>query len=243
MTLTGQIAVLLAATVVAVPLFRRFKLSAVLGYLAAGVVIGPWVLGLFQDVENILHFAEFGVVLLLFVIGLELQPSRLRVMRRAVFGGGGLQVSVTTTALAFAARALGMSWDAALVIAFSLSLSSTALILQVLAERGELTARHGRAAFATLLFQDLAIMPALVLLPMLSDTGAIALNWKTIVLPLAAAAIVVVAGRYVLRPGSLYRSSAAGGCRHGTAVRFGRPVDGARRVHLRRAACRQRVSP
>jgi monovalent cation:proton antiporter-2 (CPA2) family protein len=200
MTLTGQIAVLLAATVVAVPLFRRFKLSAVLGYLAAGVVIGPWVLGLFQDVENILHFAEFGVVLLLFVIGLELQPSRLRVMRRAVFGGGGLQVSVTTTALAFAARALGMSWDAALVIAFSLSLSSTALILQVLAERGELTARHGRAAFATLLFQDLAIMPALVLLPMLSDTGAIALNWKTIVLPLAAAAIVVVAGRYVLRP-------------------------------------------
>jgi len=115
MTLTGQIAVLLAATVVAVPLFRRFKLSAVLGYLAAGVVIGPWGLGLFKDVENILHFAEFGVVLLLFVIGLELQPSRLRVMRRAVFRGGGLQVAVTTAALAAAARALGMPWPAALV--------------------------------------------------------------------------------------------------------------------------------
>ena len=107
MTLTGQVAVLLAATVIAVPLFRRFRLSAVLGYLAAGVVIGPWGLGLFQDVENILRFAEFGVVLLLFVIGLELQPSRLRVMRHAVFGGGGVQVAVTTLVLAAAARVLG----------------------------------------------------------------------------------------------------------------------------------------
>ncbi len=200
MTLTGQIAVLLAATVVAVPLFRRFKLSAVLGYLAAGVVIGPWGLGLFKDVENILHFAEFGVVLLLFVIGLELQPSRLRVMRRAVFGGGGLQVTVTTVVLAAAARALGMPWPAALVIAFSLSLSSTALILQVLAERGELTTRHGRAAFATLLFQDLAIMPALVALPLLGGSGAMSLDWKAIALPIVAAAVVVAVGRHALRP-------------------------------------------
>jgi len=200
MTLTGQIAVLLAATVVAVPLFRRFKLSAVLGYLAAGVVIGPWGLGLFKDVENILHFAEFGVVLLLFVIGLELQPSRLRVMRRAVFGGGGLQVTVTTAVLAAAASALGMPWPAALVIAFSLSLSSTALILQVLAERGELTARHGRAAFATLLFQDLAIMPALVALPLLGGSGAMSLDWKAIALPIVAAGVVVAVGRYALRP-------------------------------------------
>ncbi len=200
MTLTAQIAVLLAATVVAVPLFRRFKLSAVLGYLAAGVVIGPWGLGLFKDVENILHFAEFGVVLLLFVIGLELQPSRLRVMRRAVFGGGGLQVTVTTAVLAAAARALGMPWPAALVIAFSLSLSSTALILQVLAERGELTARHGRAAFATLLFQDLAIMPALVALPLLGGSGTMSLDWKAIALPIVAAGVVVTIGRYALRP-------------------------------------------
>jgi monovalent cation:proton antiporter-2 (CPA2) family protein len=200
MTLTGQVAVLLAATVIAVPLFRRFKLSAVLGYLAAGVVIGPWGLGLFQDVENILHFAQFGVVLLLFVIGLELQPSRLRVMRRAVFGGGGLQVLVTTAVLATAVRAFGLQWPAALVIAFALSLSSTALILQVLAERGELTTRHGRAAFATLLFQDLAIMPALVVLPMLGGAGSVTLGWKTILLPLAAAAVVVATGRYALRP-------------------------------------------
>ena len=200
MTLTGQIAVLLAATVIAVPLFRRFKLSAVLGYLAAGVVIGPWGLGIFQDVENILHFAEFGVVLLLFVIGLELQPSRLWVMRHAVFGAGAAQVVLTTALLAAAARALGLTWPTALVVAFALSLSSTALVLQVLAERRELTARHGRSAFAILLFQDLAIMPALVVLPMLGNQGPAALDWTAIALPLVAAAAVVAAGRYALRP-------------------------------------------
>ena len=113
MSLTGQIAVFLAATVIAVPLFRRFKLSAVLGYLAAGVVIGPWGLGLFKDVESILHFAEFGVVLLLFVIGLELQPSRLWVMRRSVFAAGTAQVVLTTVLLALATRGLGQPWPAA----------------------------------------------------------------------------------------------------------------------------------
>jgi len=200
MTLTGQIAVLLAATVIAVPLFRRFKLSAVLGYLAAGVVIGPWGLGLFHDVENILNFAEFGVVLLLFVIGLELQPSRLWVMRHAIFGAGGVQVAVTTAALAAAALALGLAWQTAVVTAFALSLSSTALVLQVLAERRELTARHGRSAFAILLFQDLAIMPALVVVPMLGSAGSAALDWKAIAIPLVAAAVVIAAGRYALRP-------------------------------------------
>ncbi len=200
MGLTAQIAVFLAATVIAVPLFRRFKLSAVLGYLAAGIVIGPWGLGLFDDVESILHFAEFGVVLLLFVIGLELQPSRLWVMRSAVFGAGAAQVAVTTAALAVVIRALGQPWPAALVIAFALSLSSTALILQVLAERGEITARHGRSAFAILLFQDLAIMPALVLLPILAGSRDATFDWKAIALPIVAAATVVVAGRYALRP-------------------------------------------
>ena len=200
MGLTAQIAAFPAATVIAVPLFRRFKLSAVLGYLAAGIVIGPWGLGLFEEVESILHFAEFGVVLLLFVIGLELQPSRLWVMRKAVFGAGAAQVVVTTAALAVAIRALGQPWPTALVIAFALSLSSTALILQVLAERGEITARHGRSAFAILLFQDLAIMPALALLPMLAGAGSAALDWRAIALPIVAAAAVVIAGRYALRP-------------------------------------------
>jgi len=200
MTLTAQVAVFLAATVIAVPLFRRFKLSAVLGYLTAGVVIGPWGLGLFTDVESTLHFAEFGVVLLLFVIGLELQPSRLWVLRSAVFGAGAAQVGLTTALLAMLLRALGQPWPEALVIGFALSLSSTALVLQVLAERGELTTRHGRTTFAILLFQDLAIMPVLVLLPLAAGAADIDANWRAIAIPLAAIALVVGAGRYLLRP-------------------------------------------
>ena len=200
MNLAGQIAVFLAATVIAVPLFRRFKLSSVLGYLAAGMVIGPWGLGLFDDVESVLHLAEFGVVLLLFVIGLELQPSRLWVLRHSVFGAGAAQVALTTAVLAAAIIALGTSWATALVIAFALSLSSTALVLQVLAERGELTARHGRASFAILLFQDLAIMPALVLLPLLAGQADTRVDWRAIALPVAAIFVVVVAGRFLLRP-------------------------------------------
>jgi glutathione-regulated potassium-efflux system ancillary protein KefC/glutathione-regulated potassium-efflux system protein KefB len=199
-SLTGQIAVFLAATVIAVPLFRRFKLSSVLGYLAAGMVIGPWGLGLFDDVESVLHLAEFGVVLLLFVIGLELQPSRLWVLRHSVFGAGAAQVALTTAVLAAAIMALGTPWATALVIAFALSLSSTALVLQVLAERGELTARHGRASFAILLFQDLAIMPALVLLPLFAGQADTQVDWRAIALPVAAIVVVVLAGRFLLRP-------------------------------------------
>jgi len=198
--LAAQIAVFLAATVVAVPLFRRFKLSAVLGYLAAGMVIGPWGLGLFEDVENILNFAEFGVVLLLFVIGLELQPSRLWVMRSAVFAGGLAQVAVTTAVLASATHSLGQPWPAAAVVGFALSLSSTALILQVLAERGELNTRHGRSAFAILLFQDLAVMPALALLPLLAAGLRSAVTARQALLPLVAIAVTVGVGRYLLRP-------------------------------------------
>ena len=200
MTLTAQVAVFLVATVIVVPLFRRFKLSAVLGYLTAGVVIGPWGLGLFTDVESTLHFAEFGVVLLLFVIGLELQPSRLWVMRSAVFGAGAAQVGVTTALLATLLRFLGQPWPAALIIGFALSLSSTALVLQVLAERGELTTRHGRTTFAILLFQDLAIMPVLVLLPLAAGAANIDADWRAVAVPLAAIALVVGAGRYLLRP-------------------------------------------
>jgi monovalent cation:proton antiporter-2 (CPA2) family protein len=200
MSITGQIAVFLAATVIAVPLFRRFKLSAVLGYLAAGMVVGPWGLGVFEDVENILHFSEFGVVLLMFVIGLELQPSRLWVLRHAVFAGGLAQVAVTTALLALAIRSLGQTWPAAVVIAFALSLSSTALILQVLAERGELNTRHGRSAFAILLFQDLAIMPALVVLPFLAGGTARSMSWQQILLPVLAIGVTVGAGRHLLRP-------------------------------------------
>src|SRR6478672_2346641 len=198
MTLTAQIAVFLAAAVIAVPLFRRFKLSAVLGYLAAGAVIGPWGLRLVTDVEGILHFSELGVVLLLFAIGLELQPSRLWVLRHAVFGAGLAQVTVTTALLAIAARALGQTWPAAVTLGFALSLSSTALILQVLAERNELSARYGRAAFAILLFQDLAIMPALIVLPIVAGMSGVAP--RVIALQVAVFALVAGLGRYALRP-------------------------------------------
>ena len=200
MTLTAQIAVFLAAAVIAVPLFRRFKLSAVLGYLAAGAVIGPWGLRVVTDVEGILHFSELGVVMLLFAIGLELQPSRLWVLRNAVFGAGFAQVAVTTAALAGVARLFGQPWPAALVIGFALSLSSTALILQVLAERNELSTRHGRAAFAVLLFQDLAIIPALIAVPLLAGMGGTALRPRTIALQIGVLVLVAGLGRYALRP-------------------------------------------
>ena len=199
MSLTGQVALFLAATVIAVPLFRWLRLGAVLGYLTAGIVIGPWVLGLVTDVEAMLHFSEFGVVLLLFVIGLELQPSRLRVMRRTVFGTGGAQMAISTVLLTAAVAALGQPWLPALVIAFALSLSSTALVLQVLAERGELGAQHGRSAFGILLFQDIAVMPVLALLPLAAgaaadfDPGAIALGVGVML-------GVAFGGRYLLRP-------------------------------------------
>jgi len=198
MSLTAQIALFLAAAVVVVPLFRWLKLGAVLGYLAAGVVIGPSILGLVGDVEAILHFAEFGVVLLLFVIGLELQPSRLWVMRRPVFGAGGLQVVLTTAALGMAAWALGEQPLPSLVIGFALSLSSTALILQVLGERNELRAHHGRSAFGILLFQDIAVMPALALLPLASGQGG--LEWRDVALGLTVLLAVSAGGRYLLRP-------------------------------------------
>jgi len=199
MTLTAQVALFLAATVVAVPLFRWLKLGAVLGYLAAGVVIGPAVLGLVTDVDAILHFAEFGVVLLLFAIGLELQPSRLWVMRRLVFGSGGTQVIVTTVVLATACWMLGQHPTQALVIGFALSLSSTALILQVLAERGELQSHHGRSAFGMLLFQDIAVMPALALLPLAAGhTGSF--SWGDIAIGLGTLLGVAFGGHYLLRP-------------------------------------------
>lgn len=198
MTLAAQIALFLAATVIVVPLFRWLKLGAVLGYLAAGVVIGPSVLRLVDDVDAILHFAEFGVVLLLFVIGLELKPARLWVMRRPVFGTGGAQVVFTTIALAAAASALGQPLLQSLVIGFALSLSSTALILQVLAERNELKDHHGRSAFGILLFQDIAVMPALALLPLAAGGGSF--DWRDVVLGLAVLLGVSFGGRYVLRP-------------------------------------------
>ncbi len=199
-----QSAVFLAAAVVAVPIFKRLGLGSVLGYLAAGAAIGPSGLALIDEVEDTLHVAEFGVVLLLFLIGLELQPRRLWQLRAAVFGSGGAQVLGTTLVIAPIAWLLGLPPIAAVVVGFALSLSSTAFVLQVLGERRELTAPHGRAAFGILLFQDLAAIPALAAIPLLttSGAGAEAAGDPLVSLAIAAGVILglVVAGRLLLRP-------------------------------------------
>ena len=172
MELLGKIAILLAAAVIAVPLFRLLRLGPVLAYLAAGMLIGPFALGLIGDVEAITHFAEFGIVLLLFVIGLELQPTRLWALRKVVFRLGTAQMVVVTLVLGAIAMWIGQSLQAAVVIGFGLALASTPLVLQTLAERGQLKAEHGRAAFGVLLFQDLAVLPMLAVLPLLGSAAA-----------------------------------------------------------------------
>src|SRR5271168_2549233 len=148
MSLLAQIAIFLAAAVIAIPIFRYFKLGSVLGYLAAGIIIGPACLGLISKIDTTQHVAEFGIVLLMFVIGLELQPSRLWVMRKPIFGLGLAQVVATTAALSSIAYfGFGEPKESAFVIGFGLSMSSTALVLQLLAERGQLNSQFGRSAF------------------------------------------------------------------------------------------------
>lgn len=200
MPLLEQAAVFLLTAVLLVPLFQRFRLGAVLGYLAAGIVIGPWGFGVVGDVESTLHFAEFGVVLLLFLIGLELEPARLWALRRPVFGTGGAQVGLTGIALAGAGWALGLPWQAALVAGFAGAMSSTALVLAALAEKHQLGQPHGRESFAVLLFQDLAVIPLLALLPLLGSSGQSDANWVSAAKGLAAIAIVIVGGRVVVHP-------------------------------------------
>ncbi|KAF0812065.1 Glutathione-regulated potassium-efflux system protein KefC [Andreprevotia sp. IGB-42] len=200
MTLTTQIAAFLAAAVVMVPLFRRGGLGAILGYLAAGMLLGPYALKVVSNVDAVLHFAELGVVLLLFVIGLELQPSRLWVLRRSVFGLGSLQVGITGVVLALAGWALGLKPAAAIVTGLGLALSSTAFVLQMLAEKNQLTTRHGRESFSILLFQDLAVIPLLVILPLLGNSADAAIGWQDIAIAAAAVVGVVVGGHYLLRP-------------------------------------------
>jgi monovalent cation:proton antiporter-2 (CPA2) family protein len=203
MSLLAQIAIFLAAAVIAIPIFRRFKLGSVLGYLTAGIIIGPASLGLISSVETTQNIAQFGIVLLMFVIGLELQPSRLWVLRRSIFGLGSAQVLATTTGFGAAAYFIfAQGWQSALVMGFALSMSSTALALQLLAERGQLNSQFGRSAFSILLFQDVSVMPALALLPLLGATSARSAGpggWLVIKL-VAVLAAVILGGRYVLRP-------------------------------------------
>lgn len=192
----------LAAAVIIVPLSKRLGLGSVLGYLLAGIAIGPWALRLVTDVDSILHFSEFGVVLFLFVVGLELQPSRLWRLRREVFLIGGGQVLVTTLILSALALASGLGGAAALVAGFAMAMSSTAFVLTMLAERKELGLRYGRLAFAILLFQDLAVIPFLALVPMLAgQTLAVEGHWSwSVVQVLLVLSLLVLASRYFLRP-------------------------------------------
>ena len=199
----AQAAIFLACAVLAVPLSRKLGLGAVLGYLGAGMLIGPYGLKLIDDVQAIYDFSQFGVVLLLFIIGLELQPSRLWVPRKQVFGLGLLQVAGTGLALGALALGFGLKWQAALVAGLGLAMSSTALVPQTLAEKQQLTMRHGRNSFAILLFQDLAVIPILAALPFLGHAGAGAHGsggWVDALMAVGMIAGVVVGGRYLTRP-------------------------------------------
>lgn len=195
-------AVFLAASVVAVTLFQRLKLGAVLGYLAAGALLGPFGLGFVSSVEELLQVAELGVVLLLFLIGLELQPARLMRMKNLVFGFGSAQVVMCTLVLGAVALAFRLPWQTALVVGLALAMSSTAIATQLLGEKKELGAPHGRAAFGILLFQDIAAIPALALVPMLGVSTATAKHSPLMQAGLVFGVIagLILIGRFLLRP-------------------------------------------
>jgi CPA2 family monovalent cation:H+ antiporter-2 len=198
----SQTLLLLGGAVVSAPLFKRVGLGTILGYLAAGVAIGP-AARLITDGEEILHFAELGVVFLLFVIGLELKPSRLWAMRRDIFGLGLTQVVVTGVVLAVLAFFLaGLSYPAAIVVGFGLALSSTAFSMQILDQEGARNTRYGQTTFSILLFQDIAIVPLLALVPLLAPgakEGEMA-HYQQLAIAIAAIAALLIAGRYLLNP-------------------------------------------
>jgi glutathione-regulated potassium-efflux system protein KefB len=199
-----EVAALLAALAIAAPVARWLGIGTVLGYLVAGVILGPYgVRHVFSDSEakEILHVAEFGIVLLLFLIGLELRPKRLSAMRTAIFGLGGAQVALTALALAALAVLFGLSWQTALFAGLALALSSTAFALQVMEENGELSTRHGRLGFAVLLFQDLAAIPLIALAPLFAVTAMVEgpqMDLVTAVRVLGTIIAVVLIGHFAL---------------------------------------------
>jgi glutathione-regulated potassium-efflux system protein KefB len=208
-----QLAVLLAVAAIAAPIARQLRIGSVLGYLAGGLIIGPYGLRIFAEVESILHVAEFGVILLLFLIGLELRPARLWSMRKAVFGLGGAQVGITAVVLGSVALGAGLDWRHAAFAGLALSLSSTALVLQVLKERKELELRHGRMSFSVLLFQDMAAIPMIALVGLfaagpMDGPGA---SWTGALAAFAAIGLTIVGARFVLNP--VYRLIATIGVR------------------------------
>ncbi len=200
----GHAVALLAAAVVTVPLFRRFGLGSVLGYLAAGIVIGPFGLALFREPEAILHVAEFGVVIFLFIIGLEMRPTRLWSLRRDIFGLGAAQVAACGALLTLVGLAAGLSLAVAFVAAMGFVLSSTAVIMQMLDERGEISTAKGQRGVSILLLEDLSIVPLLAIVAIIGSSlgggGESTPIWQTVMLALGAVLAVFVAGRYVINP-------------------------------------------
>lgn len=196
---------------IAVPLARKAGIGAVLGYLLAGMAIGPWGLRLINDVEAVLHFSELGVVLLLFIIGLELNPGKLWQMRRPIFGLGALQVLLTAGLLMGLLLLLGFSWQSALISGLGLAMSSTAMGLQLMREYGMTRNDGGQSGFAILLFQDMAVVPVLALIPMLAVGASDTTDWSMIAIRVGGVAALLLGGRYLLRP--LFRMIANTGVR------------------------------
>ena len=211
-----QALIYLAAAVISVPIAKRLGLGSVLGYLVAGIAIGPFALGLVgEDGQDVLHFAEFGVVMMLFLIGLELQPSLLWRLRSSILGLGGLQVGVTAAVVTAVGLGAGLDWRSALAVGLILSLSSTAIVLQTLQEKGLMKTGGGRSAFSVLLFQDLAVIPMLAILPLLAHAGGAQKaaeaghsttwveglpGWGAALVVVAVVASIVIGGRLVMRP-------------------------------------------
>jgi len=201
-SLLQEAIIYLVAAIIAVPISKRLGFGSVLGYLAAGIIIGPFGLRFIRDPEHILHFAELGVVFLLFIIGLELQPSRLWVLRRMIFGLGSAQVILSAIVIGLLAWTYGFTPTAAAVSGLILALSSTAFVLQLLAEKKQLTTTHGRAAFSILLFQDLAVIPLIALLPLIGSgaSGENQFDPLKVGITLASIAGLIIGGHFLLRP-------------------------------------------
>ncbi|MCC8397463.1 monovalent cation:proton antiporter-2 (CPA2) family protein [Paraburkholderia sp. MMS20-SJTR3] len=197
-----DVVIFLASALIAVPLSVRLGFGAVLGYLVAGIMIGPWVLKLVTDVDAILHFSELGIVLMMFVIGLEMRVDALWAMRRTIFGYGTMQMTVCAAALFAIFVVLGLPWRIALTGGLALSLSSTAMVMSELQQRGLMNMPTGRAAFGILLFQDMAAIPLIALLPLLAPKVAVSTadpGWLVALQALAMLLAVVLAGRYLLQ--------------------------------------------
>ena len=210
-SLLPAILLFLFAAVVAVPIARRIGIGTVLGFLIAGIAIGPWGLGFIRDVDEILHFSELGVVFLLFIIGLELNPSKLWSLRRSIFGVGAGQVLLTAAILGGLLLLTDFSWQAAVIGGIGLAMSSTAMALQMMREKGMNRNEGGQLGFSVLLFQDMAVIPALALIPVLVGSSNKDTDWAFIAMKVGALLGMLIGGRYLLRP--IFRYIAATGVR------------------------------